>query len=67
MRSLDDLNPHLVLIEDRKFNCCQDNKSFNHWLIKQETLLQAMVIRIGELECQLDTVCCNIFSLLYQD
>ena len=29
MYSLDNLNHHLVLIEDRKFNCCQDNKSIN--------------------------------------
>ena len=65
--SLDDLDHHLVLIEDRKFNCCQDNKLVNHWLMEQETLLQATVIRIGELEHQLDTVCHNVSSLLCKD
>ena len=67
MCSLDNLDHRLVLIEDKKFNCCQDNKWVNHWLMEQETLLQAEVIRIGELEHWLDTVCCNISSLLCKD
>ena len=58
--SLDDLDHRLVLIEDKKFNCCQDNEQVNHQLMEQETLLQAVVIRIGELEHQLDTVCRNV-------
>ena len=64
MCTLDNLDHCLVLIKDRKFNCCQDNKLVNRWLMEQETLLQAAVIRIGELERRLDTVCHNISSLL---
>ena len=64
MCSLDNLNHHLVLIEDRKFNCCQDNKSTNHRLMEQETLLQAAIIGVGGLERWLDMVCCNVSSLL---
>ena len=67
MCSLDDLNHHLVLVEDKKFNCCQDNESVNCRLMEQETLLQAVVIRIGELKHQLDTVCHNVSSLLCKD
>ena len=67
MRSLDDLDHHLVLVKDKKFNCCQDNERVNCQLMEQETLLQAVVIRIGELERQLDTVCRNVSSLLCKD
>ena len=63
----DNLDHCLVLVEDKKFNCCQDNEWVNRRLMEQETLLQAAVIRIGELERQLDTVCRNVSSLLCKD
>ena len=67
MCSLNDLDHRLILVEEMKFNCCQDNEMVHCQLMEQETFLQVAVIRIRELEHQLDTICCNVSSLLCKD
>ena len=61
---MDKLNYRLSRIEDQKFSSATDMEGVFKRMMAQETLLQSAVIRIGELERRVDTVCHNASSFV---
>ena len=61
---MDELDYRLSRVEDRKYESATDMEGVFKRMMAQETLLQSAVIRIGELERRVDTVCHDASSLL---
>jgi hypothetical protein len=64
---MDELDYRLSCVEDRKYESATDMEGVFKRMMAQETLLQSAVIRIGELERRVDTVCHDASSLLIRN